>query len=62
MNLPPSFSTIVFDAVPFGSYAMPNEPYRVAIEGRTVHLTSVATGHGTFDAAWRYRNAAWRLV
>lgn len=62
MNLPPSFSTIVFTQPPIHSYALPDVPYRVAIEGRTVHLTSIATGHGTFDAAWRYRNAAWRFA
>ena len=59
-NLPASGSRIIFDAVPFGSYARPNVPYIITIEGKSIHLANIATGAGTFDAAWRYRNAAWR--
>ena len=61
-NLPHDGARIVFDVVPFGSYAKPATAYLVGRSGNTIHLTNVATGSGTFDPAWRYRSAAWRLA
>jgi hypothetical protein len=59
-QLPEHGSSIVFIKTPLHSYAKTGKVYQVSVEGNHIHLES-PTG-STFDRAWSYRWADWKLA